>query len=85
MNDVLLHKRVIEFLDNLEEKRRTKVLDVLKSLRNFPVVRADIRKIGDRTFRLRTGSIRIIFDFDKSGNVIFVKHIDYRGRVYKKL
>ena len=85
MNRVLLHKRVIKFLDSIDEKRRSKIIDILKSLRNFPMVRADIRKIGDKTFRLRTGNIRVIFDFDRSENTVFVKHIDYRGRAYKKL
>lgn len=78
MNKVLLHKRVIKFLDG-EKKIK------LKSSRNFPMIRAGIRKIGDKTFRLRTGNIRVIFDFDRSENTVFVKHIDYRGRAYKKL
>ncbi|AIY90152.1 hypothetical protein GACE_1108 [Geoglobus acetivorans] len=84
MNNVLLHKRVVKFLDDLTEKRRAKILEILKSLENFPLIRADIRKIGDRTFRLRSGDIRIIFDFDKHKNTVFVKQVDYRGKVYKK-
>ncbi|WP_318249310.1 type II toxin-antitoxin system RelE family toxin [Geoglobus acetivorans] len=74
----------MKFLDDLTEKRRAKILEILKSLENFPLIRADIRKIGDRTFRLRSGDIRIIFDFDKHKNTVFVKQVDYRGKVYKK-
>ena len=57
----------------------------MKSLRNFPLIRADIKKIGGSTYRLRIGNIRIIFDFNKYENVVFVKRVDYRGRVYKKI
>ncbi|RLI85440.1 MAG: type II toxin-antitoxin system RelE/ParE family toxin [Archaeoglobales archaeon] len=84
MNKVLIHRRVIKFLDNLEENRRVRILEVLKSLRNFPLIRADIKKIGSKTYRLRIGNIRIIFDFDKCENAVFVKRVDYRGRAYKK-
>jgi len=47
------------------------------------MIRADIRKIGSRTFRLRKGEIRMIFDFDSETNRIFVKFADFRGKVYK--
>ena len=87
MNKVLIHKRVVKFLDGLEKNRRTKILEILKSLRNFPLIRADIKKIDKNreTYRLRAGRIRIIFDFDKDENVVFVKRVDYRGRAYKNL
>ena len=48
------------------------------------MIRADIKKIGSKTFRLRKREVRIIFDFDKEANRIFVKFADFRGRVYKR-
>jgi len=83
MNKVLLHKRVIKFLDTLAGKRRERILEILKSLEKFPLIRADIKKIGKNTYRLRIGDARIIFDFNKHENSIFVKLVDFRGRVYK--
>ena len=85
MNRVFLHKRVIKFLEKLDEKRKDSVLKVLKSLEKFPLIRADIKKIGERTYRIRIGEIRVIFDYDKDRNAVFVKLIDFRGRVYKKI
>ncbi|WP_457550094.1 type II toxin-antitoxin system RelE family toxin [Archaeoglobus sp.] len=85
MNSVFLHKRVIKFLEKLEEKRRENVLRVLKSLGRFPLIRADIKKIGKTTYRMRVGEIRVIFDYDKEKNKIFVKLVDFRGRVYKRI
>ncbi|MDI3498276.1 type II toxin-antitoxin system RelE/ParE family toxin [Archaeoglobus sp.] len=80
MNEVLIHKK---FLDGLDSGRRSKVLDAIRMLKDFPIIRADIKKIGPKTYRLRKGEIRIIFDFDIGTNRVFVKFADFRGRVYK--
>jgi len=85
VNRVFLHKRVIKFLEKLDEKRRENVLRVLKSLEKFPLIRADIKKIGERTYRMRIGELRVIFDYDKEKNAIFVKLVDFRGRIYKNV
>lgn len=85
MNKVFLHKRVIKFLNKLDEKRKGNVLNVLKSLEKFPLIRADIKKIGERTYRIRIGEIRIIFDYIKDENAAFVKFVDFREKVYKKI
>jgi len=82
---VFLHKRVIKFLERLDEKRMENVLKVLKSLEKFPLIRADIKKIGKKTYRMRIGEIGVIFDYDKDKNAIFVKLVDFRGCVYKKV
>ena len=83
MNKVFLHRRVVKFLDEIEEKRRKKLLYVIKALEKFPLIRADIKKIGQKTYRLRVGDIRIIFDYSKQEKRVFVKYVDFRGRVYK--
>jgi mRNA interferase RelE/StbE len=85
VNKVFLHKRVIKFLEKLDEKRRENVLWILKSLEKFPLIRADIKKIGKKTYRMRIGEIRVIFDYHKDENTIFVKLVDFRGRVYKNI
>lgn len=85
MNRVFLHKRVMKFLGKLDEKRRENILRVLKSLEKFPLIRADIKKIGKKTYRMRIGEMRVIFDYHEDENAIFVKLVDFRGRVYKKV
>ena len=54
-------------------------------MKKFPLIRADIKKIGDRTYRMRIGELRVIFDYDKGKNAVFVKFIDFRGRIYKRI
>jgi len=44
VNKVFLHKRVIKFLEKLDEKRRKNVLNVLKSLEKFPLIGANIKE-----------------------------------------
>jgi len=83
VNKVFLHKRVVKFLEKLDEKRKENVLRILKSLEKFPLIRADIKKIGEKTYRM--SEIRVIFDYDKDRNAVFVKLIDFGGHVYKKL
>jgi len=83
MNEVLIHRRVIKFLNTLSEDKKSKIVDAIKLLEKFPIVRADVRKIGPKTFRLRKGDIRVIFDFDNRTNRVFVKLADFRGKVYK--
>jgi len=85
VNRVFLHKRVIKFLEKLDERRKENILRILKSLEKFPLIRADIKKIGEKTYRLRIGELRVIFDYDKDKNAIFVKLVDFRGRVYKRI
>lgn len=85
MNKVFLHRRVVKFLEKLDEKRRENVLRVLKSLEKFPLIRADIKKIGEKTYRIRIGELRVIFDYDKEKNAVFVKFVDFRGRIYKRI
>ena len=62
MNRVFLHKRVVKFLNKLDKRRRGNVLNVLKSLEKFPLIRADMKKIGKKTYRIRISEIRVIFD-----------------------
>lgn len=65
MNRVFLHKRVVKFLNKLDKRRRGNVLNVLKSLEKFPLIRADMKKIGKKTYRIRISEIRVIFDYIK--------------------
>jgi len=62
VNRVFLHKRVVKFLNKLDKRRRGNVLNVLKSLEKFPLIRADMKKIGKKTYRIRISEIRVIFD-----------------------
>ena len=49
-------------------------------------VNIDLRKLSgewEGYYRLRKGRLRIIFEIDKTDQVLFVDRIDFRGDVYK--
>lgn len=86
---VLAHRRVLRFLNALDDERRKReILEALENLERYPVSLremdvASIRGV-DKTFRIRVGRYRIIFAVDKVENTIYVTHLDTRKRVYKK-
>ena len=86
---VLAHRRVLRFLNALDEERRKRaILETIENLERYPMSLremdvASIRDV-DRTFRIREGRYRIIFAVEKEENTIYVTHHDTRKRVYKK-
>jgi mRNA interferase RelE/StbE len=66
--------------------------DVSEQLKRFLMkmkggnVNIDLRKLSgewEGYYRLRKGRLRIIFEIDKTDQVLFVDRIDFRGDVYK--
>ena len=66
--------------------------DVSEQLKRFLMkmkggnVNIDLRKLSGQWegyYRLRKGRLRIIFEIDKTDQVLFVDRIDFRGDVYK--
>jgi len=50
------------------------------------IVNIDLKKLSgewEGYYRLRKGRLRIIFEIDKTDQVLFVDRIDFRGDVYK--
>ena len=66
--------------------------DVSEQLKKFLMkmkggnVNIDLKKLSgewEGYYRLRKGRLRIIFEIDKTDQVLFVDRIDFRGDVYK--
>jgi mRNA-degrading endonuclease RelE of RelBE toxin-antitoxin system len=60
---------------------QNKLIRKLEELVNFPEG-LDIKKIGQITYRVRTGDFRIIVDVYFNRKVIEVVKLDVRGRIY---
>ena len=62
-----------------DEKTRTRILNALMSLRDYPDV-SGVKKLQDQedTWRLRVGDWRVIFAFDDQAKVINVLHVRHR-------
>ena len=89
MYKVLVHRRVVKFLENMvDEELKTRLKEVIFQLADYPLVlrRLDIEKLEglERTYRVRIGDYRVIFHVDKKERTIYVTHIGHRKSVYKK-
>jgi mRNA interferase RelE/StbE len=76
--------KIRKFIDLLDRKTRTRLRNMLKSLRENPFTEsADTKKLKgfrDNVYRLRLGTIRIIYEIVETNIVII--DIDYRGNIY---
>lgn len=75
--------KITKFIRSLNPKLRLKISQRLGELYKDPFQGSDIKKLRgwkDNTYRLRIGTIRIIFRVHK--NKVTVTDIDYRGNMY---
>ncbi len=86
MYAIKYHKKVIKQLKKLPNHERQKVVQSIHRLNNEREAKAlDIKRFTktEKSFRLRIGKIRIIYQMDTAAKTIFVKRVGYRGDVYK--
>lgn len=75
--------KIEKFISSLSAKQRQRLKERLVRLKSSPFAGSDIKKLksfDDKTFRLRSGKIRIIYKVDPQG--IIILDIDYRGNIY---
>lgn len=84
MFSVKLNKQVLKFINSLPNSSKIKEkLSELQYFKTEKVIHLDIKRFRgtENFFRLRMGKIRFIFEvFEDS---IYVRAVDYRGKVYK--
>jgi mRNA-degrading endonuclease RelE of RelBE toxin-antitoxin system len=56
-----------------------KILETAKTLEQFPMIRADIKKLDGRIYRIRRGNYRMVFAVE--GDILYITEIDVRGRI----
>ena len=85
---VVAHRRVLRFLNGLDDEEQKQVLvEAMESLERYPVSLREMNvaaiRGADKTFRVRVGRYRIIFAVDKEESTIYVTHLDSRKKVYR--
>lgn len=82
-----LHKSVSSFLENAPNKLRCRIINKLDLLTENPFHHAllDIKAMQgfDRTYRLRIGNYRLIYQVNQDQLLIYALSIGSRGDVYK--
>jgi len=87
---VVAHRRVQRFVKSLRDDNfRSAVINHIEKLGDYPLSlkEMDVEKIKglEKTFRIRVGTYRIIFQVDTKEKVVYVTHVEARKKAYKKL
>ncbi len=82
-------KKALKQLENLPERVKEKIDELLDVLKTTPVPFKlyDVKKMKGRehTYRIRIGDYRIVYQFNKEREEITILLVLRRGRVYKKM
>lgn len=87
MSRVVVHRRAAKYLKSLPTPLQKRTKATLSQLSETPLdYPGIIRMAGDWSgyYRIRVGSIRVIFWLDEIEDIIYVDHIGSRGDVYKQ-
>ncbi|MDL1971525.1 MAG: type II toxin-antitoxin system RelE/ParE family toxin [Candidatus Desulfofervidaceae bacterium] len=84
---VVIHKRVVKYLNRLSLKEKELIKDSLKKLEKGKFEELKVKKMygeweGYRRFKI--GNKRVIFWLEEEEKVIYVDYIGARGDIYKK-
>ena len=87
---VVVHRRVQKFYITLKEENfKLAIINQLAKLEDYPLSLREMNteKIRglDRTFRVRAGKYRIIFNVDNAEKTIYVTHAEARKKAYERI
>lgn len=81
---VKLHPKVNRFLNKCDTILSGRIKKKLKLLKDEPF--RYLEHYGGKDYRkLRIGDYRVLIDVDSSRKIIFVRVLDHRGRIYKRV
>jgi len=62
-------------LNNLDDKDKKKLKDILKSLKSWPWKGLSVKKLKgtDKIFRVKKGDLRVVFRLEDKGKVFLLK------------
>ncbi|MBO8183706.1 MAG: type II toxin-antitoxin system RelE/ParE family toxin [Archaeoglobus sp.] len=85
MFKVKLHRRVIKFLQRLDENNRKRIFLAIEKLED-PFSQPYEKVKGRRDlYKIRVGDYRVIYRLDKDNREVSVHLVDKRERVYNRL
>lgn len=82
MADIQITDKAIEELDKLEEEVSDRILQKLNEIQDWPEHYLE-RLQGYAYYKLRVGDYRVIVDWDKEENIIYVRTVGHRKNIYK--
>lgn len=85
MYALLYHPRVEKFLVKIPKKDARRILEKIELLQKNPDSAVlDTKKLVNtkRSYRLRVGTIRVIYEKDDTRRVLYMHDMDFRGNIY---
>ncbi len=85
MSKVIVHKHAAKYLQRLPNETKQRIKNILNQLEQNPLEYPGVKHmVGEFAsyHRIRAGKFRIIYWFDKKGDIVYVDHIGPRGDVY---
>lgn len=81
---LIYHKSVVKFIAKLDKSSQERIANGLKGLLSLPP-KGDIKTLKGYTdlYRLRIGSLRVIFNIDHQEKVVYIEALGNRGDIYK--
>jgi len=88
MYKILLHKRVIKFINSRTQKEKQQIKKKFELLQQNPYPSnnsLDLKRLQNRYgFRLRVSDFRFIYDIVDNELIIYIENGANRGDIYKK-
>lgn len=81
---LIYHKSAVKFIAKLDKTSQERIIAGLKGLLSIPP-EGDIKRLKGHMdlYRLRIGSLRVIFNIDHQEHVVFIQAVGNRGDIYK--
>lgn len=81
---VKLNPKVNKFLNKCDKILSERIKKKLRLLKEEPFIYLEHYE-GKDYYKLRIGDYRALVDVDNSRKIIFVRVLDHRGRIYKRV
>lgn len=85
MYELRYHPRTVKQARRLPNIEKEKVITEIKKLTKDPYgASLNIKKLVNtrRSYRLRVGDIRVIYEIDQKSQTVYIQEIGYRGQIY---
>jgi len=85
MYELRLSREAEKILKRLQTDRKQQIERVLEEMRQTPFS-GDVKKLrgtASGSYRRRVGALRVVFQLDQQGRVIWIETLGFRGDVYK--
>lgn len=78
---VTIDRKVTKSLNRMPVYVSDKVFGAAKLLEQYPMIHADLKKLGEGIYRMRIGSYRLIFKVYKEQDLIVIVEVETRGGI----